>query len=406
MKKRFLSLLCALALLLAAVPSAAALENESQRALDVLSTLNINVNFPADHAMKESIPRGEAAVLLLRFSGSDVSQPDTALSRAKAEGILTRTVPQEGSLTAGEFCAALLRLLGYKDAGDTDGAVYARRVGLTARDYEGDLTWGDAFQILRDALTFSYQDGPTAIQHLVDAGLCTRAAAEALGLFGQELTARQTADRHMAAVFCIRTYKTDREYQRGTPSGEASGFFITADGLAATNYHTIEGASYATATLVTGEVYPVESVVYYDKGEDIALLRISRTSTDKAAASSFAVLELSEEPDLRPGDTVYTLGNPLGLGLAVSSGIVSAVDRQVDSYSLPCVMNTADISQGSSGGALLNIYGRVVAVTSGAYTYGNNMYLAVPIAPVLEADWTAEGQTLAEVARAGRTKAA
>ena len=144
----------------------------------------------------------------------------------------------------------------------------------------------------------------------------------------------------------------------------------------------------------------MERVVYHDKGMDIALLRISRTSTDKAEAPAFAVLELAEEADLRPGDTVYTLGNPLGLGLAVSSGIVSDVDRVVDTYTLPCVMNTADISQGSSGGALLNVYGHVVAVTSGAYTYGNNMYLAVPIAPVLEADWTAQGQTLAEVARA------
>ncbi len=78
------------------------------------------------------------------------------------------------------------------------------------------------------------------------------------------------------------------------------------------------------------------------------------------------------------GDTVYTMGNPLGMGLAVSSGIVSAVERPVTGYSLPCIMNTADISHGSSGGALLNAYGQVLAVTTGAFTYGNNMYLAVP----------------------------
>ena len=113
---------------------------------------------------------------------------------------------------------------------------------------------------------------------------------------------------------------------------------------------------------------------------------------------SFACLTLSETgtADLRPGDEVYTLGNPLGLGLAVSSGIVSAVEREVENYGLPMVMNTADISQGSSGGALLNVYGHVVAVTSGAYTYGNNMYLAVPIDPVLDADCSVEGMTLEE----------
>ena len=54
-------------------------------------------------------------------------------------------------------------------------------------------------------------------------------------------------------------------------------------------------------------------------------------------------------------------------------------------------MSTADISEGSSGGALLNVYGQAVAVTSGAYVYGNSMYLAVPIDPILTADLTGEG---------------
>lgn len=60
-------------------------------------------------------------------------------------------------------------------------------------------------------------------------------------------------------------------------------------------------------------------------------------------------------------------------------------------------MNTADISQGSSGGALLNVYGQVIAVTSGAYTYGNSMYLAVPVDPVMSADLTSHSWTLKEV---------
>ena len=85
---------------------------------------------------------------------------------------------------------------------------------------------------------------------------------------------------------------------------------------------------------------------------------------------------------------------PQAPGLAVSSGIIGSTDRAVDGYTLPCVINTADISHGSSGGALLNIYGRVAAVTAGAYTYGNNMYLAVPVDAVFDVDRTAEGQLL------------
>ena len=61
---------------------------------------------------------------------------------------------------------------------------------------------------------------------------------------------------------------------------------------------------------------------------------------------------------------------------------------------------SGDISEGSSGGALLNVYGQVVAVTSGAYVYGNSMYLAVPIDPILTADLTGEGLTLPEVLEA------
>ena len=183
------------------------------------------------------------------------------------------------------------------------------------------------------------------------------------------------------------------------PSANASGFFISADGLAVTNYHSIEDSIYATATLATGEVYPVKEVLYYDTAIDIAVLRISQTSTAHETASAFAYLELVGTGDIRSGDTVYTLGNPLGLGLAVSSGIISSPAREVERYALPCVMNTADISRGSSGGALLNVYGQVIAITSGAYTYGNNMYLAVPADPVMETDLTVPGKTLAEVVK-------
>lgn len=81
----------------------------------------------------------------------------------------------------------------------------------------------------------------------------------------------------------------------------------------------------------------------------------------------------------------------------MSRGIVSATAHEADLSTLPCIVSDATISRGSSGGALLNEYGRAVAVTTGAYVYGNNMYLCVPLDPVLEADLTGEGMTLQEV---------
>ena len=423
MKKRFFALLCALVLLAGAVPAASALEGEAARAADTLAALNI---VRGDYALDAPATRAHAAVLLVRLAGAEQEASRQAVTArspyytapayarssiayAAARGWITSLTAQsyrpDEPVTADAWCSMLLRMLGYSDrSGDftpSGAAVFAQRIGLLSQPLSGELTRGQLFQSIRDALTFSYKDGSaTVAERLVERGAASQATVSALGLLDRELTARQVADRHMAAVFCLDEYDTQAEIDKGTPSGNASGFFITADGLAVTNYHSIDGAIRATATLSTGEVFPVESVVWYDPGIDLAVLRVSRNTVDgKGSTSAFAYLELAGTADIRSGDTVYTLGNPLGLGLAVSSGIISAPARDVDRYALPCVMNTADISQGSSGGALLNVYGHVIAVTSGAYTYGNNMYLAVPADPVMEADLTVPGLTLEEVAK-------
>ena len=423
MKKQFFALFCALILFVGVVPSAAALEGEALRSADTLATLNLVEGTGTDYALGSSVTRAQAAVLLVRLAGAETAAANDSWisgfqdvpSWAHTEityaahcgwvtGVNAHTFKPNRTVTANAWCAMLLRMLGYSDkTGDftvSDAAVFAQRIGLVSRSYTGTMTRGDVFETMRDALTFSYKDGSTTvIERLIANGTCTRAAASALGLLDEELTPREAADRHMAAVFCLDMYDTQAGIDAGQPAGQASGFFISADGLAVTNYHSIDGAIYATATLSTGEVYEVQKVVYYDPGIDIAVLRISKTSTDRKTTSAFAYLELAGTDDIRPGDPVYTLGNPLGLGLAVSSGIISATGRDVERYDLPCIMNTADISQGSSGGALLNIYGQVIGVTSGAFTYGNNMYLAVPIDPVLTADLTTEGKTLPEVAK-------
>jgi S1-C subfamily serine protease len=420
---------CALVLLLGVMTvPAAALEGETQRSADILATLGLVQGTGSDYALDDNVTRAQAAVLLVRLAGAEQlaekgswgsgfrdmpAWASDAITYAAYQGWVTGVTTSDfkpnNSVTANAWFTMLLRMLGYSDkSGDftvSDAAAFAQRVGLTTQSYDGAMTRGSVFQTMLDALTFSYRDGRgTVVSRLVERGACSRATANALGLLDAELTARQVADRHMAAVFALDTYASQKYIDAETPSGNSSGFFISADGLAVTNYHSIDGAIYATATLSNGETYPVERVIYYDAGIDIAVLKLSTTSTDNKTTSAFSYLELAGTEDIRPGDTVYTLGNPLGLGLAVSSGIISAVERVVDGYDLPCVMDTADISQGSSGGALLNTHGRVIAVTSGAYIYGNNMYLAVPVDPVLTADLTVEGWTLTEVAAIEKTK--
>lgn len=426
MKKRVLAFLCALLLLTGAVPFAAAQEGETLRAADALHTLGlINGTGTSGYALESPATRAQAAVLLVRLAGA---QQDAAAdnwfsgyrdvpawaSRAVHYAVHQGWIDSPASagldfhpdtaITADEWFTFLLRMLGYDDAaGDfspDSAALFAQHIGLTPQASTGSLSRGQLFVLLESALSFSYKDGSaTVISHLIDRGIVSRAAANALGFLSPVLTARQVAERYTAAAFHLDVYTRQIELDIDMPMVNASGFFISADGLAVTNYHTIEDSVHAVATLSTGEVYPVQRVLYYDPDADIAVIQISKTSRSGHVTSAFAHLDIapSGTRDVRPGDPVYTLSDPLGMGLAVSSGIISATNRDVERYSVPCLMSTADISQGSSGGALLNALGQVIGVTSGAYTYGNSMYLAVPIDPVLSADLTGEGWTIREI---------
>lgn len=424
MKKKLLAFVCALVLLTGALPAAGALEGEALRAADTLALLNLvdAAGAAVDYNLDAPATRTQATVLLVRLAGAEAAAESAASTRyldvpawavpyvayaarqGWVSGVSDVSFAPNGTVTADTWCTMLLRMLGYSDKdGDftvEGAALFAQRIGLVSRRYEGALTRGDVFEIMYGALNFPYKDGSgTVLDRLLANGVCSRSTANALGLLNPELTAREISDRFSSAVFTLELYKKQNEVDKGEPSANASGFFITADGLAVTNYHSIEDGIYADVILSTGETYPVESVLYYDAAIDIAVIRVSRTSTAGKTTSAFACLETVSSEDVRPGDTVYTLGSPLGLGLSVSSGVVSAIDREVEAYALPCIMSTAPISRGSSGGALMNVYGQVVGVTTGAYTYGNSMFLAVPIDPVLKADLTAHSWSLEEVKR-------
>lgn len=423
MKKRILALLCALLLLTGAVPFAAAQEGDTLRAADTLNTLGlVNGTGDGDYALDSPATRAQAAVLLVRLAGAEkTADADqwfsgyrdvpawaaNAVHYAVHQGWIDGAVSSldfhpDQAITADAWFTALLRMLGYEDAdfSPENAALFARHIGLTPLTYTGTLTRGDLFATMEDALSFSYHDGSaTVLGRLLESGTVSRAAANALGLLNPALTPRQAADRCTAAVFRLDNYSKQINVEAQVPSADASGFFISPDGLAVTNYHSIEDAIYATATLPTGETYPIDRVLYYDPDIDIAVIQVSKTSLDHSTTSAFACLDIapSGAEAVRTGDTVYAIGSPLGQGLTVSTGIISATGREVEGYTLPCLLNTADISRGSSGGALMNAMGQVIGVTTGAYTFGNSMYLAVPIDPVLSADLTGEGWTLKEV---------
>lgn len=83
-----------------------------------------------------------------------------------------------------------------------------------------------------------------------------------------------------------------------------------------TNYHSIDGAISGRATLITGEACAIERVIYYDADIDLAVIRIARTTAEGETVPRFHAIALAGAKEVRMGDTVYALGNPLGLGLA------------------------------------------------------------------------------------------
>ncbi len=136
-----------------------------------------------------------------------------------------------------------------------------------------------------------------------------------------------------------------------------SGFVIDVSGLIVTNNHVVEGASAIYVGFADGSRRAAK-IAGRDKKSDIALLRVD---PDKVlTAVSFGDSDLA-----RAGDWVLAIGNPFGLGGSVSAGIISARNRQLDSEHYDDFIQTdAAINQGSSGGALFDIEGRVVGVTS------------------------------------------
>ena len=429
MKKKLLSLVCALALTISLLPAAQALEGEGTRAAEALASLGLVTGTGAGYAAEDAATQEQAAALLVRLLGAEKTAkadrrscgwagiPSWARSAvnycAFHDLIDWSEYHAGGALDAELWCAMLLRALGYGSELGSSTARTALRIGLISRPLEGTLTRGDLFETALAALTYPAKDGGTLLDGLLAKGLCTAAAVEALGLRRETLTAREAADRHLSAILCLDLFADEEAIEADEPTANASAFLISPDGLAVTNYHSIDGAisgrantwiapdsgdtSGSRQTLITGEACAIERVIYYDADIDLAVIRIARTTAEGETVPRFHAIALAGAKEVRMGDTVYALGNPLGLGLAMSRGIVSATAHKADLSTLPCIVSDATISRGSSGGALLNEYGRAVAVTTGAYVYGNNMYLCVPLDPVLEADLTGEGMTLQEV---------
>lgn len=165
-----------------------------------------------------------------------------------------------------------------------------------------------------------------------------------------------------------------------TPSGLGSGFVLNEDGYCVTNYHVVERETRISVTIfqkLAGEFVrrKIDNVriVALNPFLDLALLRIPRQDD-----LEFTPVYLADSnDDMRVGETVFAIGNPLGLERTVSKGIVSTRNRNFGG--LVYVQTTADINPGNSGGPLFNLRGEVVGVTNMKVPFGEGLGFAIPI---------------------------
>ena len=166
----------------------------------------------------------------------------------------------------------------------------------------------------------------------------------------------------------------------GTATG--SGFVVDEDGTILTNAHVVEGADEVTVSFEEGGDSIDAEVKGVDPDTDLAVLKI-----DPGEVEDLTVLPLGDSSDLQVGDPVVAIGNPFGLQRTVTTGIVSALQRQIDApsgFSISNVIQTdASINPGNSGGPLLDSQGRVIGINSQIATGGGQgsvgIGFAVPV---------------------------
>jgi putative serine protease PepD len=147
----------------------------------------------------------------------------------------------------------------------------------------------------------------------------------------------------------------------GTQQAEGSGFVYDSKGDIVTNEHVVDGATAVKVKLQSGKTYTAK-VLGSDASTDLAVIRID------APASELKPLALADSAAVEVGDGVVAIGSPFGLVGTVTTGIVSALDRQMEApnnFTINGAIQTdAAINHGNSGGPLLDLNGKVIGVNS------------------------------------------
>ena len=169
------------------------------------------------------------------------------------------------------------------------------------------------------------------------------------------------------------------QQQEQEVEGSGSGIIVGKNDdelLIATNYHVVSGADTLYVAFVDGNAVEA-SVKGFDEERDLAVVSVSLDDIDKDTMDAISVAKIGSSDDLKVGEQVVAIGNALGYGQSVTTGIVSAKNRRMDSDNntvtdgsddssngVNLIQTDAAINPGNSGGALLNMEGEVVGINS------------------------------------------
>lgn len=151
-----------------------------------------------------------------------------------------------------------------------------------------------------------------------------------------------------------------RQVQTPRRTATGSGVIISKDGYIVTNNHVVEGADELTVTLNDNSEYSAR-IIGNDKTTDLALLKID--------GNNLPAISIASSDNIRIGEWVLAVGNPLGLNNTVTAGIVSAKARSLGANGVESFIQTdAAINQGNSGGALVNARGQLIGINAMLYS--------------------------------------
>ncbi|HYA97966.1 MAG TPA: trypsin-like peptidase domain-containing protein [Methylomirabilota bacterium] len=257
-------------------------------------------------------------------------------------------------------------------------------LGLLLGVFYAGARWGPKFAEHVDAIPLESRGGTGP------------AAAQRGGLTDEEAINVRVYRQASPAVANILTKATEYDFFMDPVAveGAGSGFVIDPKGYILTNYHVVAGAQTVEVVLGDQTRYPAK-LVGADQRNDVALVKV------EPKGKPLVALPLGDSASLQVGQKVLAIGNPFGFQSTLTTGVVSALGRTVQTSQTTiidaAIQTDAAINQGNSGGPLLNTQGEVIGINSAIYTPSGTtagIGFAIPIntAKLIAHDLMTEGR--------------